>query len=93
MASTHTYDLSSVNQLRKKGAVEVALNPNELETIDEEGLRAKYDDTIKQQQESLKKEDLSDMVASHVARQKRKQQKEAASNSKQQNKKHKDFKF
>lgn len=93
MASTHTYDLTSVNQLRKKGAVEVALNPAELETIDEAGLSAKYDEKIKQQQESLQKEDLSDMVADHVARQKRKKDSNSSSNNKQQSKKYKDFKF
>lgn len=90
MASTHTYDLTG---LRKKGAVDIALNPNELESIDAAGLAAKYDETVKKQQESMQKEDLSDMVANHVAKQKRKQKDTGSSSTDKQKKKYKEFKF
>ncbi|KAK4337163.1 hypothetical protein RND71_043479 [Anisodus tanguticus] len=71
MGSTHVYEINSNTTLRKtKGSVDVALNPNELESLDSETIAAKYDETLKKESDSLQKEDLSDMVAEHAARQK-----------------------
>ena len=49
--------------------IEVALNPEELD-LDTAAMQAKYDQTLKEQQSQLEKEDLSDMVAEHAAKQK-----------------------
>ena len=49
--------------------VEVALNPEELD-MDTAAMQAKYDQTVREQQSQLEKEDLSDMVAEHAAKQK-----------------------
>ena len=49
--------------------VEVALNPDELD-LDTAAMQAKYEQTVKEQQSQLEKEDLSDMVAEHAAKQK-----------------------
>lgn len=93
MGSTHVYDIGGAANLRKKGGVEVALDPRELETIDATRLAAKYEETIKKQQETLQKEDFSDMVAEHAVRQKRKNKDTTSSSSSKQAKKYKDFKF
>ena len=48
--------------------IEVALNPEELD-LDTTAMQAKYDQTLREQQSQLEKEDLSDMVAEHAAKQ------------------------
>ena len=48
--------------------VEVTLNPEELD-LDTAAMQAKYDETVREQQSQLEKEDLSDMVAAHAAKQ------------------------
>ena len=49
-------------------AVEVSLNPEELD-LDTAAMQAKYEQTVREQQSQLEKEDLSDMVAAHAAKQ------------------------
>lgn len=51
-----------------EGGVELALAPEELE-LDAEAMKVRYEQQMREQQ-SLEKEDLSDMVAEHAARQK-----------------------
>jgi splicing factor 3B subunit 2 len=87
MGSTHVYDVSG-SMLKKGQGIEVALDPNDLE-LPVAGLTAKYEQTLKEQQAHLAKEDLSDMVAEHAARQKRKKTQDTSKT----NKKYKDFKF
>lgn len=97
MGSAHIYDISGV-QPGKKGAekggtaegVEVTLNPEELD-LDTAAMQAKYDETVREQQSQLEKEDLSDMVAAHAAKQ-RKRKKQQADSGKS-SKRYKDFKF
>ena len=48
--------------------VEVTLDPEELD-LDTAAMQAKYDETLREQQSQLEKEDLSDMVAAHTAKQ------------------------
>ena len=48
--------------------VEVALNAEELD-MDTAAMQAKYEETMREQQSQLQKEDLSDMVAEHAAKQ------------------------
>ena len=58
--------------MAEKGAtegIEVALNPEELD-LDTAAMQAKYEQTVKEQQSQLEKEDLSDMLAEHAAKQK-----------------------
>ncbi|XP_015789977.1 splicing factor 3B subunit 2-like [Tetranychus urticae] len=86
LASTHIYDVTG--SLKKGQGVEVALDPNDLE-MPVAGLAAKYEKSLKEQQASIAKEDLSDMVAEHAARQKRKKVQDTSKS----NKKYKDFKF
>lgn len=45
------------------------MNPEELD-LDSAAMQAKYDQTMREQQSQLEKEDLSDMVAEHAAKQK-----------------------
>ena len=83
MASTHTYDIQTAT-LRKSQGIEVALDPSELEqgALDPASMTAKYEQTMKEQSSHLAKEDLSDMVAEHAARQKRKKQQDSNKSSK-----------
>ena len=46
----------------------MTLNPEELD-LDTAAMQAKYDETMREQQSQLEKEDLSDMVAAHAAKQ------------------------
>jgi len=48
--------------------IEVALNPEELD-LDTAAMQAKYEQTVREQQSQIEKEDLSDMVAEHAAKQ------------------------
>ncbi|PVD26216.1 hypothetical protein C0Q70_13886 [Pomacea canaliculata] len=97
MGSAHIYDMSAVQTVKKGGekggtaeGVEVTLNPEELD-LDTAAMQAKYDETVREQQSQLEKEDLSDMVAAHAAKQ-RKRKKQQADSSKS-GKRYKDFKF
>lgn len=54
---------------KRPEGIEVTLNPEELD-LDTAAMQAKYDQTLKEQQSQLEKEDLSDMVAEHAAKQK-----------------------
>ena len=86
MGSAHVYDVSgalagtsaavpgaaAVPQAKKPGdqeAIELVLNPDELD-LDSAAIQAKYDQQMREQQNLIAKEDLSDMVAEHAARQK-----------------------
>ncbi|GFO47292.1 splicing factor 3b subunit 2 [Plakobranchus ocellatus] len=94
MGSAHVYDMSAVP--KKPGdktgaeAVEISLNPEELD-LDTAAMQAKYDQTVREQQSQLEKEDLSDMVAAHAAKQKKR--KKAQQDTGKGAKKYKDFKF
>lgn len=81
MASTHIYDMSGAavggtvsvggtTGRRGQDTVEVALDPSELDLVDTDAMAARYEQQIREQQSQLQKEDLSDMLAEHVARQK-----------------------
>jgi splicing factor 3B subunit 2 len=71
MASTHVYDVAGATAAtRRPDTVELALDPSELDLVDTEAMAQRYEQTLRQQQSQLQKEDLSDMLAEHVARQK-----------------------
>jgi len=65
MGSQHTYELAP----SKKAAdgVEITLDPSELE-LDAAAMAAKYDDTMKEREANVNREDFSDMVAEHAAK-------------------------
>ncbi|KAH9505181.1 Splicing factor 3B subunit 2 [Bulinus truncatus] len=94
MGSAHVYDIAAVQ--KKPGdkagaeAVEVTLNPEELD-LDTAAMQAKYEQTVREQQSQLEKEDLSDMVAAHAAKQRKR--KKAQQDTGKGAKKYKDFKF
>ncbi|KAK2163247.1 hypothetical protein LSH36_83g04088 [Paralvinella palmiformis] len=96
MGSAHIYDMSAVAAAKKAPdkpaveAVEVALNPDELD-LDTAAMQAKYEQTVREQQSQLEKEDLSDMVAEHAAKQQKKRKKQQQDGKAQ--KKYKEFKF
>ena len=83
MASAHTYDMSAAT-LRKGQGIDVALDPSDLEagSLDSASVAARYEQTMKEQSSHLAKEDLSDMVAEHAARQKRKSKTDTNKSSK-----------
>lgn len=99
MGSTHVYDLGAVAAksqtvtTTREGTVELALDPSELD-LDNDAMAQRYEAQMREQQSHLQKEDLSDMLAEHVARQKskRKRQVDPSASAKQQ-KKYKEFKF
>ncbi|XP_059490311.1 splicing factor 3B subunit 2 [Neocloeon triangulifer] len=102
MASTHVYDVgSAVSQggppltsrrgATGEGMVELALDPSELD-LDTDAMALRYEQTLREQQSQLQKEDLSDMVVDHVARQKNKRRRQQGQDNKQA-KKYKEFKF
>lgn len=104
MGSTHIYDLSAaipggkskpvaisgITSVTPQG-IEVALDPSELE-MDTAAMAARYEQTVREQQSHLQKEDLSDMVAEHAARQRNKRKKQQQDSGKAP-KKYKEFKF
>lgn len=53
----------------REGIVELALDPSELD-MDSDAMAVRYEQQMREQQSQLQKEDLSDMLAEHVARQK-----------------------
>lgn len=96
MGSAHVYDMASAatGGPRKAGApltegVEVALDPSELE-LDPAAMQARYEEQLKERESQLQKEDLSDMVAEHAAKQKKRKK---ATDSGKSAKKYKEFKF
>jgi len=98
MGSTHTYDLPGTNppgvgKRLDPGAVEMALNPDEVDLIDSEALQAKAEAAMREKQASLANEDLSDMVAEHAAKQSNKRKRQAGKEESKSNKKYKEFKF
>ncbi|XP_061566330.1 splicing factor 3B subunit 2 isoform X2 [Cololabis saira] len=98
MASTHIYDMSGSAAGRKTGGgqesqgVEVALAPEELE-LDPMAMTQKYEEHVREQQAQVEKEDFSDMVAEHAAKQKQKKRKAQPQDTRGGAKKYKDFKF
>ncbi|XP_068164137.1 splicing factor 3B subunit 2 [Antennarius striatus] len=98
MASTHIYDMSGAIVSRKTGSgqesqgVEVALAPEELE-LDPMAMTQKYEEHVREQQAQVEKEDFSDMVAEHAAKQKQKKRKAQPQDTRGGAKKYKEFKF
>lgn len=78
MASTHVYDMTGMKEksratgfgLKDSSAVELALDPSELDLVDTAAMEARYEQTLKEKQAYAQGEDLSDMVAEHTAKQK-----------------------
>ncbi|XP_026462141.1 splicing factor 3B subunit 2-like [Ctenocephalides felis] len=108
MGSTHVYDMTGAggaqppsviaskrggiqNVSEKEGAIELALDPSELD-MDNDAMAMRYEQQLKEQQSHLQKEDLSDMLAEHVAKQKTKRKRQQTQDGKQA-KKYKEFKF
>jgi len=87
MGSQHTYDLGLTTPKKAGEGVEITLDPSELE-LEPAAMAAKYDDTIKER-EAANREDLSDMVAEHAAKKKRKKPTDSGKAAK----KYKEFKF
>lgn len=85
MASSHVYDMTGVGapppavisarrgvtqaQPDREGMVELALDPSELD-MDSDAMAVRYEQQMRENQSQLQKEDLSDMLAEHVAKQK-----------------------
>uniref|UniRef100_A0ABM5F3N9 Splicing factor 3B subunit 2 isoform X1 n=1 Tax=Pogona vitticeps TaxID=103695 RepID=A0ABM5F3N9_9SAUR len=96
MGSTHIYDMTTV--MSRKGpvpeiqGVEVALAPEELE-LDPMAMTQKYEEHVREQQAQVEKEDFSDMVAEHAAKQKQKKRKAQPQDTRAGAKKYKEFKF
>lgn len=108
MASTHIYDMTGaggppppVSAPTRRGpggpegpgTVELALDPSELDLVDTDAMAVRYEQQIREQQSQLQKEDLSDMLADHVARQKNKRKQRQQHQDNKQAKKYKEFKF
>ncbi|XP_046864192.1 splicing factor 3B subunit 2-like isoform X2 [Xenia sp. Carnegie-2017] len=97
IGTSHVYDLATAaaapSGTKRSGGlsegVEVALDPSELE-LDPAAMQARYDETLREQQ-NIQKEDFSDMVAEHAARQQKKRKK--TTDSGKSAKKYKEFKF
>ncbi|KAM8793776.1 splicing factor 3B subunit 2 [Eudromia elegans] len=96
MGSTHIYDVAAVTGRRaapgEAGGVEVALAPEELE-LDPSAMTQKYEEHVREQQAQVQKEDFSDMVAEHAAKQKQKKRKAQPQDARGGGKKYKEFKF
>lgn len=96
MASTHIYDINTASKrttaVDREGMVELALNPDELD-LDNEAMAQRYEQQLREQQGHLQKEDLSDMLAEHVARQKSKRKRQAATSTQKPKDDYKKFKF
>merc|ERR1712141_320760 len=96
MGSTHTYDVPSAAPSGRRldtGGVEMALNPDEVDLMDTDAMQAKAEAALREQQASLAKEDFSDMVAEHAAKQSMKRKRTAGKEESKGGKRHKEFKF
>lgn len=82
---------ASDGRTEKDGAVELALDPSELD-LDSEAMASRYEETMRSRQAHLRREDLSDMLQDHVQRQKSKRKRQQSQDSKA-SKKYKEFKF
>jgi splicing factor 3B subunit 2 len=76
----------------REGMVELALDPSELD-MDNDAMAQRYEQQMREQQSHLQKEDLSDMLAEHIGRQKTKRKRQQNDTSSKQTKKYKEFKF
>ncbi|KAJ8942650.1 hypothetical protein NQ318_013363 [Aromia moschata] len=74
----------------REGMVELALDPSELD-MDSDAMAVRYEQQMRENQSQLQKEDLSDMLAEHVAKQKSKRKRQQQDTK--QTKKYKEFKF
>lgn len=101
MASTHVYDITNAAATSQptqssrrvgEGMVELALDPSELD-MDNDAMAQRYEQQMREQQSHLQKEDLSEMIAEHVARQKSKRKRQQNDTTSKQTKKYKEFKF
>ncbi|XP_022663755.1 splicing factor 3B subunit 2-like isoform X2 [Varroa destructor] len=95
MGSAHTYEIpgtAGALPTGKKAPVELALDPSELE-MDPGAMAARYEQTVREQQGQLAKEDFSDMVAEHAAKQKNKRKAREEAGAAGGKKKYKEFKF
>ncbi|KAE8607820.1 hypothetical protein XENTR_v10011296 [Xenopus tropicalis] len=96
MGSTHIYDMATAMSRRgtatEPQGVEIALAPEELE-LDPSAMTQKYEERVREAQEQVQKEDFSDMVAEHAAKQKQKKRKGQPQDSRAGGKKYKEFKF
>jgi splicing factor 3B subunit 2 len=104
MASTHVYDMTTATGaqppqaakrttvVEREGMVELALNPDELD-MDNEAMAQRYEQQMREQQSHLQKEDLSDMLAEHVARQKSKRKRQQTTTTQKPKDDYKKFKF
>lgn len=100
MGSSKVYDLGSAKKVSGYGEVEMTLNPDELD-LDSDALQSRYNQQLRQQ--GQEGEDLSDMMADHLTKQKKKQQQQqkqkqqttsgTTSTSDKDKKKQKEFKF
>ncbi|KAL3287906.1 hypothetical protein HHI36_002364 [Cryptolaemus montrouzieri] len=99
MGSSHVYDMAAVAQPAqgvprrggdREGMVELALDPSELD-LDSDAMAVRYEQQMRENQSQLQKEDLSDMLAEHVAKQKSKRKRQQQDTK--QTKKYKEFKF
>ncbi|XP_074036665.1 splicing factor 3B subunit 2 [Leptinotarsa decemlineata] len=101
MASTHVYDMRQITasvgapqiiQRRTdgKGMVDLALDPSELD-MNSDSMAVRYEQQMRENQSQLPKEDLSDMLAEHVAKQKNKRKGQRQDTK--QTKRYKEFKF
>ncbi|OQV14551.1 Splicing factor 3B subunit 2 [Hypsibius exemplaris] len=100
MGSSHVYELPPAGGSRKAAAaadgVQVALDPHDLEHgLDEKTLQARFEARMNENRSQIAKEDFSDMVAEHAARQtnKRKKTQDKEGGAESTKKKHKEFKF
>ncbi|XP_014480215.1 PREDICTED: splicing factor 3B subunit 2-like [Dinoponera quadriceps] len=82
---------SDVARAEKDGAVELTLDPSELD-LDSEAMASRYEETMRSRQAHLRREDLSDMLQDHVQRQKSKRKRQQIQDTKT-SKKYKEFKF
>ncbi|KAJ1757510.1 hypothetical protein LPJ69_004388 [Coemansia sp. RSA 1752] len=99
MGSQYTYDMSqqaldpakkpTSGKRTQKSGVEIALDASELEDMDQDALRARYEAAAETTADGP--EDLSDMVADHASAQARKRKPPASASAPK--KKAKDFKF
>lgn len=101
MVSTHVFDMTTASAAiarsgttstaPRRDTVELALDPSELD-MDSDAMAARYEQQMREKQSHLQKEDLSDMLAEHVQRQKNKRKKQQQQEGKPA-KKYKEFKF
>eukprot|EP00126_Sphaerothecum_destruens_P009445 Sdes_comp20509_c0_seq1m15013 len=103
LGTQHVYDISQVSGAGRKNmpasfsgasGVELSLDPSNLDVLENEALlKNRYDEKLKEANQSIRKEDFSSMVNEHIENQNKRKKRAGDFHESKTDKKYKEFKF